>query len=102
MDMAQREREVAAQLPAGSVLAVLYEQHARIRDLFDLVTNSHGAARQAAWVLAQSTGPGGDGPPDWPGSPAETFTADPRPDIRDRYATLRDDTASWHERKRNS
>ena len=66
-----------------------------------------GAARQAAWALSQaagsqSAGPGGDGPPEWPGSPAETFTADPRPDIRDRYATLRDDTASWHERKRNS
>src|ERR1700759_1973014 len=56
-----------------------------------------GAARQAAWALS-----GSDRPPDWAGSPAETFTADPRPDIRDRYATLRDDTASWHERKRNS
>lgn len=52
-----------------------------------------GAARQAAWALA-----GAAGPPDWPGPPAETFTADPRPDIRDRYATLRDDTAAWHER----
>ncbi|HEY0716866.1 MAG TPA: xylulokinase [Streptosporangiaceae bacterium] len=57
-----------------------------------------GAARQAAWALSVSAGAGGDGPPDWPGPPAETFTADPRPDIRDRYATLRDDTASWHER----
>jgi xylulokinase len=57
-----------------------------------------GAARQAAWALAQETRPGPGGPPDWPGPPAETFTAEPRPDIRDRYATLRDDTAAWHER----
>ncbi|HEV2633582.1 MAG TPA: hemerythrin domain-containing protein [Actinocrinis sp.] len=49
MDMAQREREVAAELPAGSVLAVLYEQHAKIRDLFKLVNDSHGDARQVAF-----------------------------------------------------
>ena len=52
-----------------------------------------GAARQAAWALS-----GSDRPPDWAGPPAETFTAEPRPDIRDRYATLRDDTLPWHER----
>ena len=57
-----------------------------------------GAARQAAWALRQSTGAGAAGPPDWAGPPAETFTAEPRPDIRDRYATLRDDTLPWHER----
>jgi xylulokinase len=57
-----------------------------------------GAARQAAWALRQSTGAGAPGPPDWAGPPAETFTAEPRPDIRDRYATLRDDTLPWHER----
>ena len=54
-----------------------------------------GAARQAAWALS-----GAAEPPDWPGSAAAIFTAEPRPDIRDRYATLRDDTAGWHERSR--
>ena len=52
-----------------------------------------GAARQAAWALS-----GAGTPPDWPGPPAAAYTADPRPEIRDRYATLRDDTAEWHER----
>jgi xylulokinase len=52
-----------------------------------------GAARQAAWAFS-----GAASPPDWAGPPAGTFTAEPRPDIRDRYATLRDDTRSWHER----
>jgi xylulokinase len=52
-----------------------------------------GAARQAAWALS-----GAGRPPDWPGPPAATYTAEPRPEIRDRYATLRDDTAEWHER----
>ena len=54
-----------------------------------------GAARQAAWALS-----GAAEPPDWPGPAAETFTADPCPDIRDRYARLREDTAGWHERSR--
>ena len=54
-----------------------------------------GAARQAAWALS-----GAAEPPDWPGSAAAICTAEPRPDIRDRYATLRDDTAGWHERSR--
>lgn len=49
MNMAQREREVAAQLPQGSVLAVLYAQHAEIRDLFTQVALAQGAARQAAF-----------------------------------------------------
>ena len=50
MNLAQKEREAAAALPQGSVLAVLYEQHARIRDLFDLVTNSESPqAKQAAF-----------------------------------------------------
>jgi xylulokinase len=59
-----------------------------------------GAARQAAWALAQASrsGSGPEGPPDWSTFRAGTFTADPRPDIRDRYATLRDDTLPWHER----
>lgn len=49
MDMAYRERAVAAELPAGSVLAILYEQHARIRDLFAQVAEAHGPAKQAAF-----------------------------------------------------
>jgi xylulokinase len=63
-----------------------------------------GAARQAAWALAEASrsGSGPQRPPDWSTFRAETFTAEPRPDIRDRYATLRDDTLPWHERKRNS
>ena len=54
-----------------------------------------GAARQAAWALSAAAGP-----PDWPGPAAATFTAGPSPEIRDRYATLRDDTVTWHERTR--
>jgi hemerythrin superfamily protein len=49
MNMAQKEREAAAALPAGSVLAVLYNQHARIRELFDLVQSAQGTARQTAF-----------------------------------------------------
>jgi xylulokinase len=52
-----------------------------------------GAARQAAWALS-----GAGAAPQWPGPAAETFTAQPCPEIRDRYATLREDTAEWHER----
>jgi hypothetical protein len=47
--MAQKEREAAAALPAGSVLAVLYEQHARIRELFELLQSTQGPARQTAF-----------------------------------------------------
>ena len=54
-----------------------------------------GAARQAAWALSAAAGP-----PDWPAPAAATFTAAPSPEIRDRYATLRDDTVTWHERTR--
>jgi xylulokinase len=57
-----------------------------------------GAARQAAWALHQSTQSAAASPPAWAGPPAQTYTAEPRPDIRDRYATLRDDTLPWHER----
>ena len=49
MNMAQKEREAAAALPTGSVLAVLYNQHARIRELFELVQGTTGPARQAAF-----------------------------------------------------
>jgi xylulokinase len=50
-----------------------------------------GAARQAAWAAS-----GTDLPPDWPlaGTTAE-YTAEPAPEVRQRYASLRDDTASW-------
>jgi xylulokinase len=49
-----------------------------------------GAARQAAWALA-----GGPEPPRWLGSglelyDAEVYDADPRPDVRERYAAVRD------------
>lgn len=49
MNLAQKEREAAAALPAGSILAVLYDQHARIRELFELVRTSEGAIRQTAF-----------------------------------------------------
>ena len=48
-----------------------------------------GAARQAAWVLA-----GGDTPPVWPATETETYQADPTPSVRERYAEVRDLTAS--------
>ena len=51
-----------------------------------------GAARQAAWALA-----GTPEPPPWPARPAETYTGPARPEIRERHAALRDDTATWNE-----
>jgi xylulokinase len=48
-----------------------------------------GAARQAAWVLA-----GGDAPPAWPTTETEVFQADPLPQVRERYAEVRDLTAA--------
>jgi xylulokinase len=51
-----------------------------------------GAARQAAWALA-----GTPEPPPWPPRPAETYTGPARPEIRERHAALRDDTATWNE-----
>jgi xylulokinase len=47
-----------------------------------------GAARQAAWVLA-----GGDTPPVWPATATERFEADPLPQVRERYAAVRELTA---------
>ncbi|MFI0350346.1 xylulokinase [Actinomadura sp. 9N407] len=44
-----------------------------------------GAARQAAWALAGTLEP-----PAWPPAPATEHTAAPAPDIRARYAALRD------------
>ncbi len=49
VNLAQMEREAAAALPTGSVLAVLYEQHARIRELFALVKSADGLAKQTAF-----------------------------------------------------
>ena len=46
-----------------------------------------GAARQAAWALA-----GGTEPPAWPEPPATLHQGDPVPDVRERYAALRDAT----------
>ncbi len=43
-----------------------------------------GAARQAAWVLADS-----DEPPVWPRAGARTVTAEPAPAVRERYAEAR-------------
>jgi xylulokinase len=48
-----------------------------------------GAARQAAWVLA-----GGDTPPTWDAADTETFEAEPQPAVRERYAEVRDMTAT--------
>jgi xylulokinase len=47
-----------------------------------------GAARQAAWVLA-----GGAAPPVWPATETEVVEADPLPEVRERYAAVRDLTA---------
>jgi xylulokinase len=52
-----------------------------------------GAARQAAWALA-----GTPEPPAWPSRPTVTYTGPPQPEIRERHAALRDDTATWNER----
>jgi xylulokinase len=49
-----------------------------------------GAARQAAWALA-----GTETMPEWPARPALTFEAAALPHVREQYAALRDDAASW-------
>jgi xylulokinase len=51
-----------------------------------------GAARQAAWALA-----GTSEPPEWPPRPTATYTGPAQPEIRERHAALRDDTATWKE-----
>jgi xylulokinase len=51
-----------------------------------------GAARQAAWALA-----GTAEPPPWPPRPATTHDGQPQPQIRERHAALREDTATWKE-----
>jgi xylulokinase len=54
-----------------------------------------GAARQAAWALAASSGSGARELPDWPARPAQTYEGAPVPEVRERYAALRDDAAAW-------
>jgi xylulokinase len=49
-----------------------------------------GAARQAAWALS-----GAAGPPSWPTQPTVTYEATAAPEVRERYASLRDDAAAW-------
>ncbi|HEV2633523.1 MAG TPA: hemerythrin domain-containing protein [Actinocrinis sp.] len=49
MDDADNERVAAAQNPAGSVISVLLDQHARIRDAFAAVQTATGPQRQAAF-----------------------------------------------------
>ena len=44
-----------------------------------------GAARQAAWALA-----GAAAPPRWSESISEVYEADPAPQVRERYAEVRD------------
>jgi xylulokinase len=47
-----------------------------------------GAARQAAWVLS-----GAQAPPEWAAADTEVFEAEPTPQVRERYAQVRDLTA---------
>jgi xylulokinase len=49
-----------------------------------------GAARQAAWALS-----GDNEPPAWPARPATLYEGPPEPQVRQRHAALRDETASW-------
>jgi xylulokinase len=49
-----------------------------------------GAARQAAWALA-----GTPEPPDWPRPPARCYAGEPQPELRTRYAALRNATFGW-------
>lgn len=54
---------------------------------------ARGAARQAAWALA-----GTPEPPRWPArQSAAEYAGPPQPDIRARLASLREDTATWHQ-----
>ncbi len=48
-----------------------------------------GAARQAAWVLS-----GADAAPEWAAADTERFEAEPTPAVRERYAAVRDLTAT--------
>jgi xylulokinase len=50
---------------------------------------ARGAARQAAWVLS-----GDPAPPDWPLPDVASAEVDPTPFVRERYAEVRDLTAT--------
>lgn len=49
MSNAEEERRQAAQMPQGDVVALLLEQHARIRDLFTDVKSAEGEHKQQAF-----------------------------------------------------
>src|ERR1700712_4707532 len=49
MGDASEDRAEAAKLPEGDVIRVLLEQHARIRDLFQHVTEAQGEHKQQAF-----------------------------------------------------
>jgi len=49
MKQAEKERLEAAKLPEGNIIALLLEQHARIRDLFERVSSSTGRQKQNAF-----------------------------------------------------
>jgi hypothetical protein len=49
MSASEAERTAAARLPEGDVVALLLEQHARIRDLFTRVAGSAGDARKQSF-----------------------------------------------------
>ena len=49
MGGAAEDREKAARLPEGDVIRILYEQHARIHDLFERVGEATGKEREAAF-----------------------------------------------------
>jgi len=51
-----------------------------------------GAARQAAWALL-----GGSAPPAWPPMAAMEYEGAPQPEVRQRHAALREQTARWPE-----
>jgi xylulokinase len=79
----------AAQSPAIRALApAIFGLPVTVPDPAEYV--ALGAARQAAWALA-----GSPRPPQWPGQPALTYEAEAVPEVRARYAALRDETASW-------
>jgi xylulokinase len=46
---------------------------------------ANGAARQAAWALDPTSGP-----PGWAAPDAQRFAAEPRPEVREHYADVRD------------
>src|SRR6266702_1920920 len=51
MPGARDERKAAVRLPQGNVVAVLYEQHAQLRDQFSLVPDLHGEYRREAFDM---------------------------------------------------